>query len=315
MTWPPSPGAVAPEVAAALGALFSGAPFELRWSLGGATAVRVLGGPVAPRHAEPADPAAPWAVRARCGTAAGWLLAAHPPAAGDDAAHAALQAVVDRHTALVLQRLAAGRAALGSDLLESLTHRLRTDITTLQAVAEGMLAGVFGAGEREEVAREVKAVGREAQRRLSAAREAMTALQPAEGRAPEPIAAVLRAELDGLGLAPAVDEPGDERALALLPAPGWAACARMLAAALAGDPRLGGDDAAVDIAPDPAGWAVVAGPSPGEGRPIAWTERVLGPLAGAGHVAAAGGGAAAAAELDGDRLRVRLIVPAGATSI
>jgi hypothetical protein len=55
---------------------------------------------------------------------------------------------------------------------------------------------------------------------------------------------------------------------------------------------------------------VIAGPAAANARPIAWTERVLGPLAGAGYVAAAGGGAAAAAELDGDALVVGLTIPA-----
>jgi signal transduction histidine kinase len=310
--WPPSPGAVAPDVAAPLGALFAADPFELRWSLTGTAAVRVLAphGPVAARHAEPNDPAAPWCASARCGTAVGWLLAGEPPVAGVAAGRAALQAAVDRHTALVLQRLAAERAAMGSELLEALTHRLRTDVTTLQAVAEGTLAGLFSDAEGEEVAREVKEVGREAQRRLSAAREAMTALRPAAASEPAQIAETLRSELDGLGAAVAVHEPAGELPRAALPGAGWAACARMLAKALATDPRLGGAEAAITIVADPVGWAVVAGPAAAEGRPIAWTERMLGPLAGAGHVAVAGGGSAAAAELDGDGLVVRLTVPA-----
>jgi signal transduction histidine kinase len=310
--WPPSPYAVAHDVAAPLGALFAAAPFELRWSLAGTAAVRVLAphGPVAARHAEPDDPAAPWSASARCGSAVGWLLAGEPPVAGVAAGRAAIQAAVDRHTALVLQRLTAERAALGSELLEALTHRLRTDVTTLQAVAEGTLAGLFSAAEREEVAREVKEVGREAQRRLSAAREAMTALQPATATDPVPIAEALRSELEGLSAAVAVREPEGERPRAALPGAGWAACARMLADALANDARLGGPDAVVTIVDDPGGWAIVAGPAAAEGRPIAWTERMLGPLAGAGHVAAAGGGSAAAAELDGDALVVRLTVPA-----
>jgi signal transduction histidine kinase len=300
--WPPSPGTVDAAVAAPLHARFGPALFELRWSLTGTAAVRVLGGPIAPAHAEAPNPA--WCAVARCGTAIGWLLAADAPA------DPALQAAVDRHTALVLQRLAAHRAALASDLLETLTHRLRTDVATLQAVAEGMLAGMFSEPERAEIAREIKDVGREAQRRLSAAREAMTALAPDTAREPEPIADILRAELDGAGLTLDVEAPAGERPRAALPPPGWAACARMLAEAFATDPRLGGDSAAIRIAPDPLGWAVEAGPQTGTARPAGWTARALGPLAGAGHIAAAGGGAAGAAVVDGDRLRVRLTVPA-----
>jgi hypothetical protein len=175
-----------------------------------------------------------------------------------------------------------------------------------------MLVGVLGDAEHDEVAREVREVGREAQRRLSAAREAMTALLPSDAREPEPIADALRAELDGLGAANRVDEPAGEQPRAALPGPGWAACARLLAAALASDERLGGSAATVRIAPDPLGWAVDAGPD-GDVRPVAWTTRVLGPLASAGHIAVAGGGSACAAELAGGRLRVRLTVPGRAS--
>jgi signal transduction histidine kinase len=301
--WPPSPGIVDPGIAAALEAAFGGIPFELRWSLAGTAAVRVLGGPLAPAHAEGPDPAAPWSAVARCGSATGWLLAADAPAA------IALDAAVDRHTALVLQHLAAHRAALAGDLLEALTHRLRTDVATLQAVAEGTLAGMFTGPERAEVAREVRDVGHEAQRRLSAAREAMTALAP-DTREPEPIADVLRAELDGAGCAVDIDAPAGERPRAALPASAWGACARMLAEALTTDPRLGGDGAAIRITPDPLGWAIAAGPRSGTTRPADWTRRALGPLAGAGYIAAAGGGAACAAVVEADGLQVRLTVPA-----
>jgi hypothetical protein len=303
--WPPSPGAIDAGVAAALTTSVGTAPFELRWSLTGAAAVRVLAphGPVAAAHAAPPDPAAPWSASARCGTAIGWLLATAAPATG-----ATLQGTVDRHTALVLQRLSTHRAALTSDLLEALTHRLRTDVTTLQAVAEGMLADMFRDAERAEIAREVKDVGREAQQRLSAAREAMTALLPGPAREPEPIADLLRAEFDGASLPVAVEEPAGERPRAALPPPGWAACARLLAEALSMDARLGGEHATVRIAPDPLGWAVEAGRD-GPEHPGGWHARTLGSLAGAGHIVVAGGGAACAAH-DADQLRVRLTVPA-----
>jgi hypothetical protein len=265
---------------------------------------------VAARHAEPPDPVAPWSATVRCGTAVGWLLAARPP--GGDV-QAALQAAVDRHTALVLQRLALHRAQLGNDLLEALTHRLRTDVTTLQAVAEGTLMGLFTGPERDEVAREVKDVGREAQRRLSAAREAMSALDPRAPCEPEPIAELLRAELEGAGAAVRVEEPAGETPRAALRRPGWSACARLLAEALANDARLG-SGAVVRIAPDPLGWAVDAGPRTHGGlRLVDWTARSLGPLAGAGHIVATGGGSAALAQLEGDRILVRLRVPAAAS--
>ncbi len=300
--WPASPGTVDADVAAPLHARFGPARFELRWSLLGTAAVRVLGGPVAPAHAEAPDVAR--SAVARCGTATGWLLTTEAPDG------AAVQAAVDRHTALVLQRLATHRATLASDLLEALTHRLRTDVATLQAVAEGMLAGMFSEPERAEIAREVKDVGREAQRRLSAAREAMSALAPGGDREPEPIADVLHAELEAAGLTLDVEVPAGERPRAALPPPGWAACARMLAEALATDARLGGDGAAIRVVPDPLGWAIEAGPPTRTGRPAGWTARALGALAGAGHIAAAGGGAADAAGVGEDGLRVRLTVAA-----
>src|SRR5919198_990267 len=54
---------------------------ELRFDLAGRAAVRVAGGPVAPRHVEPVPPPAPWVIEARCGDAAGWLLG-HAPLGG-----------------------------------------------------------------------------------------------------------------------------------------------------------------------------------------------------------------------------------------
>src|SRR4051794_4172745 len=107
--------------------------FELRFDLAGRAAVRVAGGPVAPRHVEPVPPAAPWVAEARCGPAAGWLLAQAAPA-DPEAARARLQRAVERETAHRLQAAAQAAAPLAADLLERLTHRLRTDVTTLQAV-------------------------------------------------------------------------------------------------------------------------------------------------------------------------------------
>ena len=90
-----------------------------------------------------------------------------------------------------------------------------------------------------------------------------------------------------------------------MPGAGWSACARLLAAALASDPRLAG--AEVAVRPHPVGWSVVAGREAGE--PVSWTERALGDLSHAGAIAVAAGGSAAAWEGQG-RLCVQLTVPA-----
>jgi hypothetical protein len=283
---------------------FEGARFELRFSLGGQAAVRMLGGPVAPRHAEPPDPPAPWSARASCGEAVGWLLATRAPA-DEAAAREALQRAVDRHSSLVLQRIAAQRGGMAADLLETVTHRLRTDISALQVIAEGALAAPFEDDERPQVRAEVSAVGAEAQRRLSAAREVMASLHPAAERAPEPVIELLARELEGLGLATPVAHVDGEAPTALVPGSGWSACARLLAGALASDERLAG--AAVVVSPDPDGWSVVAGVQAGE--PVPWTERALGELAHAGAIAVAAGGSASAWASEG-RLGVRLTVPA-----
>jgi hypothetical protein len=285
--------------------LFDGAAFELRFSLGGAAAVRVLGGPVATRHAEPPDPSAPWVARASCGSAVGWLLAERPPA-DEAAARDVLGRAVDRHSSLLLQRIAEQRGEMAADLLETVTHRLRTDISALQVIAEGALAVPFEDDERPQVRAEVAEVGAEAQRRLSAAREVMTSLHPAAERSPEPLVDGLARELEGAGVdvAVAVSAAG-EVAMALVPGSGWSACARLLAEALASDARLAG--AAVAVRPHPEGWAVTAGEPGGELLP--WTERSLGELVHAGAIVVAAGGSAAATLADG-RLWVELTVTA-----
>jgi hypothetical protein len=294
------------EAASALVPLLDGARFELRFSLGGQAAVRALApaGPVAGRHAEPPDPAAPWTARAACGEAVGWLLAERAPA--DEAlAHDVLERAVERHSSLLLQRIAAQRGGMAADLLEALTHRLRTDISALQAIAEGALAAPFEDDERQQVRAEVGDVGVEAQRRLSAVREVMLSLHPGAARDAEPLVDALERELDGAGVATAVAAPAGERPAALVPGAGWSACARLLAAALASDGRLAGASLAVRAHPD--GWAVVAGERAGD--PVAWTERALGELAHAGMIVVAAGGSASATQHDG-RLRVELTVPA-----
>src|SRR4051794_30173768 len=146
--------------------------FELRYDRTGRAAVRIAGGPVAPRHVEPVPPPAPWVAEARCGAAAGWLLAAAPPP-DPDAAQALLQRAVERETALRLQAAARELAPLAAELLERLTHRLRTDVTTLQAVADGAINGLFEPADLELLPGELERTGREALRRLSGAREVM----------------------------------------------------------------------------------------------------------------------------------------------
>jgi signal transduction histidine kinase len=289
---------------------FGDAAFELRFSLNGDAAVRVLGrgSDVAARHAEAPDPRAPWSAAATWAGAAGWLLAARAPA---DSAHATdvLQRAVERHSAEAMRRLATQRGALVAELLETLTHRLRTDVSTLQAVAEGALAGLFEGEELVQIPAELTGMGAEAQRRLSLVREVMTVLQPDAPRRPEAIVEVLEAELDAAGVATRVEAVAGELPMALVPGAGWAASARLLAAALAGDERLGG--AVVRVRPDPDGWTVTAGPAgAGGGEPLPWSERTVGELVHAGEIAAAAGGRASAARTTGELLLIELTLPA-----
>lgn len=281
---------------AQLAPLFAAEAFELRFALGGAAAVRTHGGPVAPRHAEAPDVAAPWSVRAACGEATGWLLATAAPA-DPDRAQAVLERAVERHAALRLQRLAADRAAMTAELLDRLTHRLRTDLSTLQIVAEGAAAGLLAGSEAAELPAELARSGGEAQQRLSAARDVMRALAPSEPPESEPLLDVLARELEAAGAPERVPEVPGERPMALVPGPGWAACARLLA----------GGEIAVTAHPD--GWAVSVGP-PGRGEPVAWTERRLGERFYAGLIVVAGGGSATAVARADGGLRVNLVLPA-----
>jgi len=222
----------------------------LRYDVFGRCAVRVGGGErVLANHVEALPLAAPWSIEARCGTAAGWLLGARAP---DDVeqARTRLEREVERRTALAVQHRLDRLVALQGELLERLTHRLRTDVTTLQAVADGALLGAFGPAEQAEIGAQVAATAAEAQRRLTAAREVMGVLVPAVDQAPEPIAATLRAELEGAGREATVTVLGEEEPFTLVPGPGWAACARHLAA----DERL----TAFTIGPDEHGWRVHA---------------------------------------------------------
>jgi hypothetical protein len=272
--------------------------FELRFDLAGRAAVRVAGGPVAPRHVEPAPPPAPWVIEARCGSAAGWALA-HDAPADPEAVRARLQRAVERETALRLQAVMRAGAALGADLLERLTHRLRTDVTSLQAVADGAVKGLFEPEDLELLPGELERTGRAALRGLSDAPEVKRVLAPGERCEPEGIVATLRTELAGAGREAALIEPEGESPRTFIPGPGWAACARVLAR----DPRL----EMFAVRPDPNGWLVTCGAS---GTPVAWTARTVGALVHAGHILAAGGGSAAAT----DPFGLELVLPAAPPS-
>jgi signal transduction histidine kinase len=272
--------------------------FELRFDLAGRAAVRVSGGPVARRHVEPVPPQAPWVAEASCGEATGWLLAKMAPE-DPEAARALLARTVEREAALRGEALRREVSALTADLLERLTHRLRTDVTTLQAVAEGAIAGLFEPSDLEQLPGELQRTGRGALERLTAAREVMRACEPAARLEPEPVVETLRAELEAAGREATIHAPSDEQPLALVPGPGWAACAR----ALAGEERL----EMFDVGPDPAGWCVTAGAG---GAPVAWTERTVGALVNVGHLLAVAGGSAVAMHPFG----VKLVLPAAPPS-
>jgi hypothetical protein len=288
------------DAGAQLAPLFAGGAFELRFALGGGAAVRTHGGPVAPRHAEAPDAAAPWSAHAQCGEAVGRLLATAAPT-DPDRAQAVLERAVERYAALRLQALARDRAAMSAELLDRLTHRLRTDVSTLQIVAEAASTGLLEAAEMAELPAELARTGAQAQGLLSAARDVMRAFAASARPEPEPLLEVLARELEAAGApAPVLEVPG-ERPMALIPDPGWAACARLLA---------GGELA---VAPHPDGWAVSAGP-PGDGEPVGWTEQRLGERFYAGLFVVAGGGSAGAVALAGGGLRVNLVLPAAPSS-
>ena len=272
--------------AEAMAGQFGTTPFELRYDVFGRCAVRVAGGGVLERHVEPA-PAAPFALQERCGTAVGWVLAAAAP---DDPERvgALLRTAVAQRTALVRERQARALAALAAELLEALTHRLRTDVMTLSTVAEGALQGMLG-GDTGDVIAELRRTGAEAQRRITAAREVMTVLAAGPDAEPERVAATLRAELEGAGRDPdAVSGADGEEAWTRIGGAGWAACARALAA----DERW----SAFAVAPDPEGWRVTAEAA---GRPAVPCRE---PVA---HIVVAAGGRA-----ETENGRITLVLPA-----
>ena len=280
---------------------FGATAFELRYDAFGRCAVRVAGGGVLKRHVEPAPPTAPWTAEARCGASVGWLLAAAAPA--DPApVISRLQTLVARRTAFVRERQALALAALDADLIERLTHRLRTDVMTLSAVAEGALEGVF-ADDAAAVVTEIRRTSAEAQRRITDARAVMTTLAAGADGRPDPIATTLRAELEGAGRTDvAVTVAGEEEPWARIGGAGWATCARLLAA----EPHW----ERIAVEPDEGGWRVTATGAGERGRPIAWSHRELGALTPAGHIAVAAGGHASAERNAAGSMRITLIVPA-----
>lgn len=226
--------------------------FELRYDRFGRCAVRVSGDPAHPvlvRHVEPLPLAAPWVAEAGCGTATGWLLGSEPPE-DPERARVALAREVERRTALALEQRLKQLAAFDAELLERLSHRLRTDVMTLDAVVEGALSGAFATDEHGDILGQVKATTAEAQRRLSAAREVMGVLDPRARQAPEPLVRTLSVELEGVGRDVTVTVEAEEEPWTLIPGPGWAACARRLAEVE--------ELAAITVAPDPDGWRIHA---------------------------------------------------------
>ncbi|WP_028063588.1 hypothetical protein [Solirubrobacter soli] len=272
---------------------------ELRFDLAGRAAVRVAGGPVAPRHVEPVPPRAPWVAQARCGTATGWLLA-HETPPDPEAVQERLQHAVERETALRLQAAARAVGPLAADLLERLTHRLRTDVTTLQAVADGAIKGLFEPEDLAVLPGELERSARESLRRLSGVREVMGVLTPGARLDAEPVQETLRAELEGAGRGATIVGPPGEAPLTLIPGPGWAACARMLAR----DPRL----EMFVLGPDPGGWLLTTGV---DGIEVGWTERTAGELVHVGQIVAAAGGSAVVTEPFGIRLTLPAAPPSG----
>jgi hypothetical protein len=98
--------------------------------------------------------------------------------------------------------------------------------------------------------------------------------------------------------------------MVVVPGPGWSACARLLAEALAGDGRLGGSRAEVAISAHPGGWRIIAGVPGAMGEAVPWTQQLLGPLTHAGQIVSAAGGSVGATRVDGDGLRITWTVPA-----
>jgi hypothetical protein len=170
----------------------------------------------------------------------------------------------------------------------------------LRAVADGAIKGLFEPEDLEFLPGELERTGREALRRLSGAREVMGVLAAGARRAPEPVEATLRAELEGAGREAIITAPADEIPLTLIPGPGWAACARVLAS----DPRIG----MFVVGPDRSGWSIDCGAA---GTPVEWSERTIGELAHVGHIVAAAGGSAVATDPFGIRLTLPAAPPSG----
>ena len=232
-------------------ALFGPARFELRFDLAGRAAVRVAGGPVAPRHVEPVPPAG---------------------AVGDRGA-------LRRRRRLVARRCRAGRSRPGGTAARAL-RRARGGAAPAgrrrgrrrpwaRSCWSGSRTGCGPTSRRcrrwptgrspacstrrtwKGCRRSSGATTREALRRLSGVREVMTVLDPESRRAAR--ADRRDAARRARGRGPRRDRDGDrarggETPLTLIPGAGWGACARRLAA----DERFD----MFAVGPDSGGWNV-----------------------------------------------------------
>ena len=255
--------------------------FELRFDLAGRAAVRVAGGPVGPatrRDGPAAGAVGDRGALRRRGRLAARARGPRRPRGGAQAARAGRR-TRGRHAPA--GGGARQLAPLAADLLERLTHRLRTDVTTLQAVADGAVKGLFEPADLELLPGELERSGREAQRRLTAAREVMGVLTPgARSRARADRGDAARPSSRPPAAKPRSRGPAGEIPRTLIPGPGWAACAR----------RPGRRPAARECSNSDRTGA--GGPlrSGADGTPVEWTERTVGELAHVGHIVAAAGG-------------------------
>ena len=194
--------------------------FELRFDLAGRAAVRVAGGPVAPRHVEPVPPR---------GAVGGRGALRH----GDRLAARARRARRSRRRP---RALCSGRSSArprcacrpprrpprrsprtcwsGSRIVCARTSRRCRRWPT------GRSRACSSRQDLELLPGELERTGREALRRLSGAREVMGVLVPGARREPEDVEATLRAELDGAGRAVTVTGPAGETPRDAHPRPG-----------------------------------------------------------------------------------------------
>ncbi len=241
--------------------------------------------------------------RPAAAAAAGWLLAPAAPADPDRRAGAPAGTRSTGGPRWRSRHSPRQAAASGADALERLTHRLRTDVMTLQARSPTPRSA--GCSSPEELVALPRpswgAPRREAQRRLTDARAVMRVLDPAARSAPEPVAEMPARRARGAPDGPPRSARPRERALTRRGLGGLRAAAGRRRAAGAPSPST----------PDPAGWRVTRRRPRADhgGTPVAWTETELGALAHAGHLVAAAGGSAAATRDARGTLGIELIAP------